>query len=146
MKEWLIELIYLKIDVIMCYLRWIHNLETFPLKGKLMLLPTHGHAILASLKKRVPNNAWKGSAYGVFLVRIFPHSDLIRRETEYARNTERNGVCKKYGEKRSMQEIRRETEYARNTERNGVCEKYVEKRSMQEIALFRNKLQNNLFM
>ena len=26
-----------------------------------------------------PNTAWKGSAFGVFLVRIFPQSDWIRR-------------------------------------------------------------------
>ena len=28
--------------------------------------------------------AWKVSVYGVFLVRIFPHSDWIRRDTEYS--------------------------------------------------------------
>ena len=27
--------------------------------------------------------AWKVSVFGVFLVRIFPHSDWIRRDTEY---------------------------------------------------------------
>ena len=27
--------------------------------------------------------AWKVSAFGVILVRIFPHSDWIRRDTQY---------------------------------------------------------------
>ena len=30
-----------------------------------------------------PVTAWKVSKYGVFLVRIIPHSDWIRRDTEY---------------------------------------------------------------
>ena len=29
------------------------------------------------------NSAWKKSVFGVFLVFIFPHSDWIRRDTEY---------------------------------------------------------------
>ena len=29
------------------------------------------------------NTAWKVSAFGVILVGIFPHSDWIRRDTEY---------------------------------------------------------------
>ena len=34
-------------------------------------------------KQRRLSTAWKVSKYGVLLVRIFPHSDWIRRDTEY---------------------------------------------------------------
>ena len=38
-----------------------------------------------SLWKCVCVTAWKVSPFGVFLVRIFPHSDWIRRDTAYRR-------------------------------------------------------------
>ena len=38
-----------------------------------------------NLKKKLKmNTMWKVSVFRVFLVRIFPHSDWIRRETEYS--------------------------------------------------------------
>ena len=37
------------------------------------------HSITNSI---ISDTAWKVSKYGVFLVRIFPHSDWIRRDTE----------------------------------------------------------------
>ena len=37
------------------------------------------HSITDSI---ISDTAWKVSKYGVFLVRIFPHSDWIRRDTE----------------------------------------------------------------
>ena len=41
----------------------------------------------ACFRRRLPYmkrcTAWKVSKYGVFLVRIFPHSDWIRRDTSY---------------------------------------------------------------
>ena len=36
------------------------------------------------LKYRVRNTAWKVSVFGVFLVRIFPNLDWMRRNTEYS--------------------------------------------------------------
>ena len=32
---------------------------------------------------RKVNNAWKVSAFGVIIIRIFPHSEWIRRDTKY---------------------------------------------------------------
>ena len=41
------------------------------------------------------NTAWKVSVYGVFLVRIFPHSDWIWRDTPYLTVCSPNaGKCK----------------------------------------------------
>ena len=51
------------------------------------LLPELWNILLSFLSPAFYFNsctAWKVSKYGVFLVRIFPHSDWIRRDTSYS--------------------------------------------------------------
>ena len=62
----------------------IHYLFSFP-----KFLPYNGQGLKNTLQytkntlKYEKHTAWKISKYGVFLARIFPHSDWIRRGTQY---------------------------------------------------------------
>ena len=44
---------------------------------------THGQKSTPQMFYRILNTAWKVPVFGVFIVRIFPHLDLIRRNDEF---------------------------------------------------------------
>ena len=71
-----------------CWLSWL-NLPFF-------MLHEIFSSSLVELQKSFISTAWKVSVFGIILVRIFPHWDWIRRDTEYlsvfSPNTEKHGL------------------------------------------------------
>ena len=91
--------------------------------------------------RRKLNTAWKMSKYGVFLVRIFPHSDWIRRDTpsysaRMRENTDQKKLriwtlftkCKSYNSSCSTGRIQY-TEFSETT-------KKCENKNLTEFLLF----------
>ena len=82
--RWLKENKYLSLEEVTGYLNFPNKPNHVSFDSKLILF-IHFHTSIPVCNKyhTRPSHCLKGSLFGVFLVRIFPHFDWIWRDTEY---------------------------------------------------------------
>ena len=82
--RWLKENKYLSLEEVTGYLNFPNKPNHVSFDSKLILF-IHFHTSIPVCNKyhTRPSHCLKGSLFGVFLVRIFPHLDWIWRDTEY---------------------------------------------------------------